>query len=473
MLIESVLWAVLCIVATSRYGFGDGMRISLALGFSYLLIRLAYERMGKAVMLGRLALLAVGTMLVIATMSYLSIWIVGDYSFDFPNLRADDRAYFRYALYLYDERVPQGHVAFPGLSTMVMCLWKVLGVHVIWGIALNMFFTLMSVVVIGQTCRRLLAGRVDMRPEVISGVGMMCCLGLAFFLSQGVRFQKEALVYLSISLVGFVLAGVGKVSGKRALTREVMLFAVACLVLGFGRTTYLYYVAVGVLLVCGGRPREHWRFALLLLVVMAVAFYIGNSVSYYSLERHASIINGKERMQLAFSMNGPQQPYHDLIGQYYMYPVAQRIALLPLCAGVQFIIPFPWIYVGTISFVDLFPRLAWGWYAIGGVTLFYYIFVSWHKADSLGMWAWWPAICFLITAYLVAGSVSRYVLPFQPLFIPIAIYVACLIKKGMYRRTFYAWATLFLIVLTTTLVTCYHIQGYYIEAFETANQITK
>ena len=101
------------------------------------------------------------------------------------------------------------------------------------------------------------------------------------------------------------------------------------------------------------------------------------------------------------------------------------------------------------------------WYFVGGACIFYYLYINvvHHKYSNLGMWAWWPLVTFFIIAYITGGSVSRYVLPLQPLFVVIALYVLLNVKQGTYRRSFTIWMIVyFIILLATVLVLCYHTQ---------------
>ena len=70
---------------------------------------------------------------------------------------------------------------------------------------------------------------------------------------------------------------------------------------------------------------------------------------------------------------------------------------------------------------------------------------------------------FVIIAYIIGGTVSRYVLPFQLLFIPQAIFVMIRLYEGEYRKSFTVWAAAYLMILACTLVVCYNIQVTYLN----------
>ena len=121
-------------------------------------------------------------------------------------------------------------------------------------------------------------------------------------------------------------------------------------------------------------------------------------------------------------------------------------------------IPFPWMSGEEPILANYFCRITYGWYAIGGLALFYFLFFSWRRGDNIGVWPWWPALAFGVIAYVVAGSVTRYVLPFQPLFVPVAVYALCRIRERRWRRAFIWWAVIYVIVVAITLLICTELQ---------------
>ena len=99
---------------------------------------------------------------------------------------------------------------------------------------------------------------------------------------------------------------------------------------------------------------------------------------------------------------------------------------------------------------------------MGGLTVFYYFFISWRRHDNMGIWPWWPALVYAGIAYVMGGSVVRYVLPIQALFIPVAVYVLARLGEGRWRRQFITWAILFIILLIVALIISFKFkQGYF------------
>ena len=154
-----------------------------------------------------------------------------------------------------------------------------------------------------------------------------------------------------------------------------------------------------------------------------------------------------------------------LLGPDFSFSGLHRLALLPFVMSVQFFIPVPWTY-NNFDFLRLFLRMAWGWYIIGGIALFYYLFLSWRQPVKLGVWPWLPVVLFAGIAYIIGGSVNRYVLPIEPWFVPVAVYVVCLLRQGLFRKPFAAWAVFFVAVVVVTLAVCHHIQIEYFESLD-------
>lgn len=83
--------------------------------------------------------------------------------------------------------------------------------------------------------------------------------------------------------------------------------------------------------------------------------------------------------------------------------------------------------MGRISIFDLAMRKARStcqrlWYAVAGVSLYYLFVLAWKK-KNLGWWAMWSFVCAAAVAFTTSGTVSRYILPYEPLFVTIAVWV--------------------------------------------------
>ena len=60
--------------------------------------------------------------------------------------------------------------------------------------------------------------------------------------------------------------------------------------------------------------------------------------------------------------------------------------------------------------------------------------------------------------YSLAGSMTRYIAPFEPLFVPVAVFVLCRLREGRFRRAFTIWGISFVVLVAITLLLCLELQ---------------
>lgn len=460
LLVEVIVFAVLLVTASCHFGMGDGAKITAAYLVAYLIPRTILNHARATSTAARVILCLLTILLICVCYTRLTNWTAVDgYSLEIPDIKGDQRSYYKWALYLLDGRLQAEPVVYPGLSMMMVALWKVLGVSVIWPQAMNIMFTLTSVVVSALTTRRLLSGYTTASPRTVIIISLLLNCFLFYYIMIGAAVLKEGAIYLAMSMAGFALSSMAATDSERfTLWRDLILFAVACVIIGFVRTTYLYFVLVGVIIMVIPHWRRDWGMALAMVVMVALAMLAGNEVASYSFARHSEIIGGGWNMQHTYVEAYTQRYYLRLIGNYFLYSPLHKLVLLPLTMSVQFIIPFPWLNYEAPNLLNIISRATYGWYMVGGIALFYYLFLSWRRHENMGAWPWWPALSFMALAYVMAGSVARYELPMEPLFIPVVIFTLYKLREGRYTKAFKWWSVLFLILLTITLLLCLEVQ---------------
>ena len=457
---EVLLFAIIAVMATSGFGLADGAKITAAYLVAYLVPRTVLTRARGTSTSARVVLLALTVLLIYINYHRLAGWVFfDDFSLEMPNLDGDGRGYYKWALNKYDGRVPATGMAFPGFPLMMLALWKVFGLSVVWPQAMNLMFTLTSVVLTGMTTRRLLSHRVSVSPAALLTGGMLLCCLLMYYFVMGTSILKEGSIMIAISMAGFALAAMEADDLERhSQRRDFVLFVMACALLAMVRTTYLYFVLLGLIMMTLSHPRRDWRMSVIMLGVIVAALLGGNALAAYSFDRHAEIAGGGWNMQRFYVTGESAQFYHDMLNYYFLYSVWHKALMLPLTMSVQFIIPFPWCYYETPTLLNTLGRLTYGWYIIGGFSLFYFCCVSWRRDSNMGWWPWWAALAYAAIAYITAGSVARYVVPVQPLFIPVAMFVLCRLWEGQWRKAFLWWCVGFVILLTVALLFCLEIQ---------------
>ena len=460
LLAEVVLFAVLAVCSSRHFGLADGARITAAYLVAYLVPRIILTRARGTSIACQVILLLLAALLIYIDYSRLKFFTFFDgYSLQEPNLLGDGRTYYKWALYQYDGRIEPFNVMFPGFPMMMVVLWKIFGLSVVWPQAMNLMFTMTTVVLTGMTTRRLLSHRVKAKSSSLLACGMLLACMLTYFLVMSTTMLKEGTISLSMALAGFTLSSLESCDEERHhLRRDIFLFVLACVLLALVRTTYLYFIIIGVLLLALCHWRNQWRLLALMLCVIVLCVFLGNYFAYYSFERHVEIAGGGWNMQRFYVIGESQQFYHDLLNYYFLRPVWYKVLMLPLTMSVQFFIPLPWSYYDNPTFVNNVARLTYLWYFVGGTALFYYFVLSWRRNERLGVWTWWPALAFAALAYLMAGSVARYVVPILSLFVPVSVYVLCRVHEGHRRKAYLWWMVTLVIVIALVLLLCLEIQ---------------
>ena len=455
MLAELIAVAILAMVTVSHFGWNDGMRITGSFFVAYLVPKVILMRSRGYSAAAGFILLAVAALTVTFDVLRLMYWAeLEEFTLAFPNIQGDGRNYYKAALAMYNkDQLDSNLLVQPGFSMMIVGLWKLFGVHVVWPQAMNLMFTLTAVVLTGLTTRRLLTGRVAQQATTLVVLGMALCAILFHYLLIGTCLLKEASLYVAMAMAGFSLAALAACDEERHTPwRDIILLLLAAVLMALVRASYLYFLILGVVVMALPHWKRDWTLALSFIVVMIMLLMAGRVLDLYSIERHGEVVGGGWNMNRFYINSETQQPYKSLMGYYFLYSPLHRLFMLPIPLAAQFVSPLPFSSLDGITFFDLVGRFTWGWYFIGGICLFYYTVISWRRTDTLGAWPWWPAIVFAAIAYVMAGSVIRYVLPVQPFFVPIAAYVLCRLREGAWRRQLRIYTIVFIIVLIAALI---------------------
>ncbi len=459
LLAEVLAFAVLATTASGHFGFADGCRITVAYFVAYLVPRVILTRSRDTSLAARAVLLVAALFAGSVDCLRLVHWTSAPgYTLQMPNIAGDARNYYKCALAIYYGNPGGVSVAFPGFPLLMAGLWKVFGLSAIWPQAMNLMFTLTSVVLTGMTTRRLLVGRVTVAPTALLAGGMLLTVMLVYYLQLGISMLKEGSTFISMAMAGYALSSMAADARRGWQWRDVLLFVLACALLALVRTTFLYFIALGVVVMTLPHWRRDWKMALAMLAVLWVALALGDRLSSYSFDRHAEIVGGGWNMQRYFVTSTTQEFFHKVIGYYFLYTPWRRLLLLPLTAAVQFLIPLPF-FSPSVSMLTNLSKVTFGWYVVGGIALFYFVWMAWHRRAGMGAWAWWAALSFLALAYLMAGSVPRYVLFIEPLFVPVAMYVLCRLREGQWRGAFKWYAVCYVAVLAVVILLCLAIKS--------------
>ena len=460
--------------SATHFSFADSMSIVLAFAVAYLVPRFIYSFSKNSCRWGQWMFLVVATaMAFYAVYSLMSYTPTPDYSLEAPFLTDDSEDYYCWALSHYDGRCPLPDVIYFGLPIIILGQWKLFGVSVVWPVALSFMCILLTMVMTGKIASRLLSHRFpSTNPSNIVASAMFMVAMLGFFVAQGMRIQKECYCALGFALVGYAFAGMSFATlDKKEKRRDMVLFLFGTLIVAFVRTNFVYFIFVGAVMMSFAGKRVHFRRGVLMAIIALATTFLFNYIYSYTFEHQLILLDGGNAMADDFELGATQQPYRHIIGDYYFYPKWKRLLMLPITMGVQYIIPFPWVYdFNDTTILTLLPHMRMMWYLAGGICIFYYLYVivGYFKSFNLGMWAWWPLVIFMFLAFVTGGLVSRYFLPVQPLFIVVALYVILIIKEGNLRRPFCIWMVIYLFVLVATFIFCY---GTHVDFLRNQNLI--
>ena len=372
-------------------------------------------------------------------------------------LNSDSLRYFTYAEYLLEGDSPAAFGDFLGIPIITAALWAVLGKSIVWALAACMLLTLVAISLSGRLAAILLR-----HSEPSSALAMALTAAVCHFTGQGMVLLKEPLIYFAFLLTAIPLAHF--YMGNRISARLIVTFVVGCILTALVRSHALHFIALGLIMFL---PLQFTRKRILHAAGAAVCIFAcvagGGYLSHTGTEKHSNIVSGSGSMPEAYLGDDSRYDgYKSLLGDYYNRPIYQRIALLPATAAVQYAVPFPWNFVRDTEFgySQAWNHITWPWYAIGCIILFYFIWLWRKKSTPLRLWALWAAICWLIPAYLFGGSVSRYVMPFIPILVPLALVVIGELRSHRHITPFKWWATSYAVVLILALTACFFIQNH-------------
>lgn len=457
---ELTALAALAAATLALLPWAEALRTTAALAVAYLPPRALYRRSGHCTAAGRAVLLlaAVGLSAIAVPMLYHAT-VASGATFRMPRLVGDASDYYNWALAHYDGSAVKPKVTFWGYSVLIIGLWRVLGVSVIWPVAANVMATLLSIVLTGHVAAAIAATR--RRRTATLAMAMIAVQ--AYFMSQGAQMLKEPWVYLAIMLIALSLVprpdreqGTANSEQRGSLITHhsslITMFALGCFILAAVRAKYVNFVFIGlIMLAVAGRLRQ-WRRYGLLLAITLLCWWLGMAMTdHYTVMQQVNNVTGQGGMAGLFA---PEGVYQHLVGDYFRHPVWHKLLLLPVTCSAQWVIPFPWLPQDeAATWLSVVPRLRLGWYVLSGTVIYFYLFRSWRRGWQWAAWAWFPMVCFAAIAYMTAGTVSRYILPFEPWWMAMA---AVAVMGSWRQRQFRVFMAAYFVFMTVVLVISHH-----------------
>lgn len=436
----------------------------LALTGAWLIIVFTYKKCNHRNIAGWWTLLITTTVLstgIIANVHYFTTISGGTTAL--PVLNNPD-AHRYYCDALASANLPGGVLAPPsqrGYGFIISCIWQLTGVTIVAPLILNMILILFCIIISGIISKRIISSNRNHSPSWIATCAMIMTASICYYITAGTILLKEASLCFGIALCALALSSILKKDYSHISRSDFFYFILGIIILATIRYTFILFIIVAIILATnkntfGKRTvAQLIMFSICICALLITSNYL-SSINHNTLYKTAEIIDGNESTYFFFSSKY-HYAYDQVFGNYFSYPTWKRILCLPISAITQFLIPFPWnfgrdiIYGYTLDYA----HIAYPWYLIGGLIL-YFLFGAWKNAPSeLKGITLTGIILWLIPAYLFAGTVSRYALPFIPLLIPAAVYVW---DKYLCKKSLNAWGCIYCSLLIITLMICYYLQ---------------
>lgn len=359
----------------------------------------------------------------------------------------DSKRLYNAALQLFNGQIVTENMPYLGVPAITAAIWKITGVSVFVPMLASVNLTLAAIAITSVIAQNVL------HSDKLALLSMAICSVCCYYVGCGMLILKEPYIYFGVALILLSTAELSRHDSKR----QILLFIIGTILLASCRTGVLYYFAITIPLFCN---RKNWKRVSISMCILVAGIVIGNIMSSHpaDLYFHASLQGGNSFDDYLQDPN--HSTYNSIFSQYYTLPSWLKAVLLPITCGIQYLVPFPFDFTKywQFGYTQSFNQFAFPWYAVGGVLLFY-VFRLVISPKRTGLWQWGILACvsFAVPAFMFAGSVSRYWLPFMPLYAILISFTLHKVASGdkSTKHTFRNFYIGYIIVLIATLTTCY------------------
>ncbi|MBP3299626.1 MAG: hypothetical protein J6L73_08135 [Muribaculaceae bacterium] len=325
---------------------------------------------------------------------------------------------------------------------------------------LNALCMTATVALCGMVCVRLFTHRA---PQQMMFAGALLCALVPSIPYYGTMFMKEAPCCL-----GTMLMTVAMADAFRGRTRlgSIIAGAAGGLILMFIKSPIGWLMLAGACLAVARlwlarRPGRRIPMAMpLFLALVCMAVVTGGR--QFRQDSDTTFITPKREKVLSASMlgYGSLGNYRSIVDDYWLISPQERVKYLPVCLVAQYLPPFPWNFTRDtyIARSVVWAHLSLLWYAVGGLALGWFVLCAPRRKarGGLGLWGIWWAMCYGGVAFMSAGTVARYWLPFLGICIPLAVQCVVAVREGVVtRRAFKIYALVYSLALAGSLTGAY------------------
>lgn len=398
-------------------------------------------------------LLCVALLLSYGICSNLSTYVIEYGSFSNPALGTTDGARDFMAA-LQNRNTDNPFVVNPGYPMLMQLVFHLCGVNIFYPMLVNMMFTLGTIIIGGQLCCEAFPDK-DSKMMLFRGAFVTALISSIIF--YGTVLMKDAIVIFAFSSVA---CGMMQIIRKRLRIGGLIALAIGMLLLSWLKSPMGYFMLIGVvILLLTTKSRSTIVAGIVMVILSAGVCASGLWTRFTPDDILLTTENAEATTRYMFDYLPNTQRYAELIPDYYHSSMVERMLLLPLTSAAQYFPPFPWnftrdLYMGGFYW---YPHICIGWYIVGGLILAYIVLCLFRRFDGgLSRWATWFILCYMAVAYVSAGSVARYYLPFVPMAIPLVMNVLMSVEQGcIAKRTFKIYLSVYFTALIVGLVLAY------------------
>ncbi len=363
---------------------------------------------------------------------------------EYPHLLTDAHMFYRLGVELssienvfrYTADNPEG-INHWGYPMFLGILFSIVGVDLLWGMLANVLIFVVNICLTGVVAKKLSDS------DEIAGYTILLAGFYGQFVSTGMVLMKDGLIVFSVLLIALMLIEINKriVSLSRII---FLLFGIA--LLAVLRAQYMFVPFFLYVFVF----RVKLKNFILLMPVLAVLIWGGMRLgetytqTEYSAEyvRDATIAT-EGRMQQTWGSDS-NSFMNQMVRGYESWPLVKRITYMPVFVGIQYLTPF---YIWDFGFDTYayysFPARNMNafWFFIIGPLVFIGLYAAVKRRKDIPLIysvGFSGIIMYAVPAFIRAGTVPRYAIPFVMLMLPCGGWLISEIKKDRkIKKTFF------------------------------------
>lgn len=291
------------------------------------------------------------------------------------------------------------------------------------------------------------------RNRSVSTVTMLVATLMCYLMAQATVYIKDVPLTMCVAAVVLVMVRWTRRQGVRP--SDLWLLVPGMIGVAFLRANFMLMLLLGVVIMAVGERRWCDARFIGLAAACVVAFVAMHTLfSFPAVEdnigvaRDSGVFNHPQKVHAWDNMLGDD--YEDM-------SVWRRLMWLPASVVVQFLIPFPWNFLRDTVYgpTMVVAHFGYFWYYAVAVLLYWIFACSKRSPRAMCLLVIWGVLLTLATAYMMSGRVSRYCLPYLPMFLPA---VGLTLVSCLRRRSLWIWLGVFTVMLVPVLIVCHHLQ---------------